>query len=150
MEGGICLIYTDLARSSIDHSRVHVVGCPGVPPGTSSPESLHGLTEGHQDGSPLENGWSGHPAWDMSLCHKLSGTHTPGTYGEHQEVLAIWEGMAKAGITKNGGTVKRASPTVGKGGSPDAWPQGEQVSALASNSGGKGYYLALSKGGEEI
>lgn len=27
----------------------------------------------------LENGWGCHPAWDTSLCHKPSGTHTPGT-----------------------------------------------------------------------
>lgn len=33
-----------------------------------------------------------------------------------------------------GGLRKGAFPTESKGGSPDAWPQGEQVCALASNS----------------
>lgn len=131
----------------MDHSRVRATGCPGVLPGTSSPEGLDGLTEGNRDGGFGK--WLGRsPCLAHEPLSQASGDS--GNLGRASGGLAIWEGMAKTGITKNWGTAKGGIAHRGKGSSPDAWLQGEQVCALASNSGGKSYFLVLVKEREEF
>lgn len=125
-EGGICLIYTDLTRASIDHSRARVT----LPRGAA----------GHIDswGIGVLQGWMGCGSATMPLIGMRASA------SEFRTSAPYWLRMGWRGEWWGKGSWGQEEDRVG------TRPRERQGCALARNDAGKGLLLASSSGRRRV